>query len=72
MNEPPRKDAVIRARVPAEMKTRLSALARERAESPAVIVREALRLYLDKVTKPARKAPQAPPSDPNQPELVPA
>jgi hypothetical protein len=55
------------------MKTRVLALARERAESPAVIVREALRLYLEKVTKPARKPPQSPPAaDPNQPELVPA
>jgi hypothetical protein len=72
MSEPPRrKDAVIRARVPVEMKAQLSALARERAESPAVIVREALRLYLEKVIK--RKPAGPPPTaDPNQPELVPA
>ena len=72
MSEPPRKDAVIRARVPAEMKTRLTALAHERAESPAVIVREALRLYLERLAKPARKPAPAPPGDPNQPELMPA
>ena len=60
MTEPPRKDAVIRARVPVEMKTRVNALARERAESPAVIVREALRIYLEKIAKPARKVPPGP------------
>lgn len=43
----PRKDAILKIRLPDELKRDIEAIAENRGESVAVIVREAMRLYME-------------------------